>query len=134
MLTEVMFSMLALLFDLLVSLSLLVIETKLEMFPAEITSAMIVNVWTSPFVRLPMTQVEPSHSPTLVSLDITLRSGLKTSLTYTPVALHGPVFVTVTVNLILSVTLTMPETLTSFVIIKSTLLIAVKLTLALLFV
>ena len=81
-----------------------------------------------------MTHVVPSHSPMLVSLDINLRYGLKISLTYTPVALHGPMFVTVIVNLILSVTFTTPETLTSLVIIKSTLLTAVMLTLALLLV
>ena len=44
MFSAVKFSMLALLFDLLVSLSLLVIETALEMFPAEITSAIMVRL------------------------------------------------------------------------------------------
>ena len=42
--TAVMFSLLALLFDLLVSLSLHVIETKFEMFPAEIISATMVKL------------------------------------------------------------------------------------------
>ena len=73
MLTAVMFSMLALLFDLLVSLSLLVIETTSEMFPADITSAIMVRLWTAPLVRLPITHVEPSYSPMLVLLDSILR-------------------------------------------------------------
>ena len=42
--TAVMFSILALLFDLLVSLSLHAIETTFEILPAEITSATIVKL------------------------------------------------------------------------------------------
>ena len=120
-----MFSMLSLLFDLFVSLSFPNIATALEIVPAEITSAIIVRFSTSPSFNLPIIQVDPSHSPTVVVLERTLRCGLKVSATYTPVALHGPLFVTVIVNFILSVTLTTPDTLTYLFICRSTLATAV---------
>ena len=123
--TDVMFSMLALSLDLLVSLSLLVTLTTLEIFPEDITSAMIVRLWVSPLFRLPITHVLPSYSPILVLLEISLRWLFKISLTYTPVALQGPMFVTVIVNSIKSVTFTIPLTLTFLVICRSTLVIAV---------
>ena len=58
-------------------------------------------------------------------MDTNLRLEFKTSLTNTPVASHGPLFVTLIVNSIRSDTLTTDETLTTLVISKSTMFKAI---------
>ena len=60
--TAVIFGMLALLFDMLESFSLLVTTTTLEMLPAEMTSAAIINCLQSPLVKLPIYQTPSSTS------------------------------------------------------------------------